>query len=106
MFVGGLAQMGGEALAAGAARLASSGALAAGAALLVLPGTLSPKYAPDPHGMAGWGRMLRAAGMRVERTLRLPAAWTLGEPDPMGRLLARAGGAAAVGGGQRRGRPA
>ena len=92
LFVGGLAQMGGEALAAGAARLATSGALAAGAALLVLPGTLSPKYAPDPHGMAGWGRTLREAGMRVERTLRLPAAWTLGEADPVQYLLARAGG--------------
>ena len=98
LFVGGLAQMGGVGLAGGAMRLASSGA-AAGAALLVLPGTLSPKYAPDPHGMAGWGPALRAAGMGVERTLPLPAAWTFGEPDPVQYLLARARGGAGGHGG-------
>ena len=99
LFVGGLAQMGGGELAGAAMRLAAPGGELAGAALLVLPGTLSPKYAPDPHGMAGWGPALRAAGMCVERTLPLPAAWTLGEPDPVQYLLARAdGGAAAASG--------
>lgn len=90
LFVGGLAQMGGTALASAAMRLAAPGGELAGAALLVLPGTLSPKYAPDPHGMAGWGPALRAAGLRAERTVPLPAAWTLGEPDPVQYLLARA----------------
>lgn len=99
LFVGGLAQMGGGELAGAAMRLAAPGGELAGAALLVLPGTLSPKYAPDPHGMAGWGPALRAAGMRVERTLPLPAAWTLGEPDPVQYLLARAGDSTHAGSG-------
>lgn len=98
LFVGGLAQMGGDEMAAAAVRYASSGGMA-GRALLVLPGTLSPKYAPDPHGMGGWGPALRGAGMAAERTLPLPAAWTLGEADPVQYLLARASAGAAGGGG-------
>lgn len=90
-FVGGLAQMGGDALAGAAVSYATS-SLPAGAALFVLPGTLSPKYAPDPCSMAGWGRTAAGAGLRVERTVRLPAAWTLGEADAVPYLLARTGG--------------
>ena len=90
-FVGGLAQMGGDALAGAAASYAAS-SLPAGAALFVLPGTLSPKYAPDPRSMAGWGRTVAGAGLRVERTVSLPAAWTLGEEDAVPYLLARTGG--------------
>ena len=89
-FVGGLAQMGGDALA-GPAMSYAAGALPAGAALFVLPGTLSPKYAPDPLSMGGWGRTVAGARLRVERTVLLPAAWTLGEPDAVPYLLARAG---------------
>lgn len=90
-FVGGLAQMGGDALAEPAVSYAA-GALPAGAALFVLPGTLSPKYAPDPHSMGGWGRTVAGAGLVVERTMRLPAAWTMGEPDAVPYMLARTGG--------------
>ena len=90
-FVGGLAQMGGDALAGAAASYASS-SLPAGAALFVLPGTLSPKYAPDPRSMAGWGRTVAGAGLHVERTVSLPAAWTLGEEAAVPYLLARTGG--------------
>lgn len=95
LFVGGLAQMGGAEMAAAAVRHASSAGMA-GRAMLVLPGTLSPKYAPDPHGMGGWGPVLGGAGMAVERTMPLPAAWTLGEADPVQYLLARAAGAGAA----------
>ena len=91
IFVGGLAQMGGDALADAALSYAAS-SLPDGAALFVLPGTLSPKYAPDPASMAGWGRVVRAVGLRVERTVRLPAAWTLGEADAVPYLFARTGG--------------
>ena len=92
-FVGGLAQMGGDALAVAALSYAAS-SLPAGAALFALPGTLSPKYAPDPLSMAGWGRTVAGTGLRVERTVLLPAAWTLGEPDAVPYLIARTGGSA------------
>lgn len=89
-FVGGLAQMGGGALAGGAMAYAAS-ELPDGGAMFALPGTLSPKYAADPHSMAGWGQHLCGAGMRVGRIEMLPTAWTLGEADATPYLYARTG---------------
>ncbi len=86
-FIGGLAQMGGDALAAAVIRGMGD---ALGGSVVVMPGTRSPKYAPDPSGMAGWGSTVAAGRMRAVRTTVLPTAWTNGEPDATPYLFARA----------------
>ena len=79
LFAGGLAQMGGETLVSMIMdRLAGSGCKMHG---WVFAGTQSPKYAPDPAGMYGWGSMMNKTGLRHMRTLELPSAWTLDQPD-------------------------
>lgn len=77
-FVGGLAQMGGAALASGVMDRLKGSCLDPGWAFA---GTVSPKYAADPMGHAGWGTLLGERGLEVVRTVSLPAAWTLREPD-------------------------
>lgn len=79
VFVGGLAQMGGDVMASGIMdRLASDGHRMPG---WVFAGTMSSKYAPDPEGMHGWGRTMRRAGLRHAGTVALPSAWTLNQTD-------------------------
>ena len=68
--VGGLAQM-------GAAELAES--MLRPDAGFVLAGTRAPKYGGQEP--AGWGRFLESANLRVQCELRLPTAWTMGEPE-------------------------
>ncbi len=78
-FIGGLAQMGGSELAGavidGIGRV--PGLL--GRSCVVLAGTHSAKYAPAPP--AGWGSTIRSRGMDVIRTIELPTAWTMHEPQ-------------------------
>lgn len=79
VFVGGLAQMGGDVMASRIMdRLAAAGYRMPG---WVFTGTMSPKYAPDPEGMHGWGKTMRRAGLQHAGTVALPSAWTLTQTD-------------------------
>lgn len=79
VFVGGLAQMGGDIMVSGILdRLAAARRKMPG---WVFAGTMSPKYAPDPEGMHGWGRTMRRAGLRHTATVALPSAWTFNQTD-------------------------
>ena len=79
VFVGGLAQMGGDIMASGIMdRLAAAGRKMPG---WVFAGTMSPKYASDPEGMHGWGKTMRRAGLRHAGTVALPSAWTFNQTD-------------------------
>ena len=94
-FIGGLAQMGGAALASeimGGIRACPG---IGGRAGWVFPGTDSAKYAPDPAGMSGWGTVVRQNGLRHVRTVGLPTAWTFG-----GHAGGGGGGGGGAGGGQ------
>jgi len=77
--VGGLAQMG----ASGMAGPAREQRPEAG---FVLAGTRAPKYGGKEP--AGWGGFLERAGLRVSSELRLPTAWTAGEPEGTPYLFA------------------
>lgn len=77
--VGGLAQMGAEAMAEAARRQRPD-------AGFVLAGTRAPKYGGKEP--AGWGRFLEAGGLRAASELRLPTAWTAGEPEGTPYLFA------------------
>ena len=82
VFIGGLAQMGGAELAGVIMRsLAGTSCAAAASTGWVLAGTMSPKYAPHPRGMYGWGGLIHDAGLAHIRTVELPTAWTLGQED-------------------------
>ena len=77
IFVGGLAQMGGDIMTSGIMnRLVAAGYKMPG---WVFAGTASPKYAPDPEGMYGWGKTMRRAGLRHVVTVALPSAWTFNQ---------------------------
>lgn len=82
--VGGLAQMG----ASGMAEPAREQRPDAG---FVLAGTRAPKYGGKEP--AGWGGFLERAGLRVTSELRLPTAWTAGEPEGTPYLFAAPSGA-------------
>ena len=78
-FIGGLAQMGGTALATGVIeKIHSISDLNAG---WVFAGTLSQKYAPDPKSEAGWGTLIEKNNLQSIKTIPLPTVWTFHEPD-------------------------
>ena len=81
VFVGGLAQMGGATLAGAIMRRLVDAPCTSVPPGWVLAGTTSPKYAPDPKGMYGWGSMMDGAGLDHIWTVKLPTAWTLGHED-------------------------
>lgn len=88
-FIGGLAQMGGAGLAAGVlekidAKLKQRSGWA-------FAGTLSPKYAPDPKGEAGWGTLIEENGLKKTQTVTLPTVWTFHETDETPYIFAESG---------------
>ncbi|MFQ5783164.1 MAG: hypothetical protein ACE5GR_08975 [Nitrosopumilus sp.] len=80
-FIGGLAQMGGEALASGVFEkigcinelLKNSG--------WVFAGTYSQKYTQDPKNEAGWGTLIEKNNLKSIQTILLPTVWTFRESD-------------------------
>jgi hypothetical protein len=76
-FIGGLAQMGGIALATGILDNVKSQPL--GNSGMVLTGTLSKKYPTDPMSEAGWGTLIHKYRLRVIGTVILPTMWTFKE---------------------------
>ncbi len=87
-FIGGLAQMGGDALANSIIKKISGVLPRAGMALV---GTYSEKYTPDPLNLGGWGNTIRSNGMDVLKTVVLPTAWTLREENDAPYIYARLG---------------
>lgn len=74
--IGGLAQMGGEDMASGIIKSMGAGGWdAARRPGFVLAGTRSKKYAHSEDD-AGWGRLIRSAGMTKTGEICLPTAWT------------------------------
>lgn len=88
-FIGGLAQMGGAALAEAVIERISSVPGLLERSGMVFAGTYSPKYTPDPLDLAGWGSTIRSNGMSVLKVMALPTAWTHGEADGTPYIYAR-----------------
>ena len=79
-FIGGLAQMGGVALATGILENIESNDVKKNTGM-VLAGTISQKYTPDPMNHAGWGTLIDKFALDVIDTVILPAVWTFRETD-------------------------
>lgn len=87
-FIGGLAQMGGAALAAGILENLSSDPVLKNTGM-VLAGTVSQKYASDPMNNAGWGTLIDKFSLDVIDTIVLPAVWTFKEADDVHYIFAK-----------------
>jgi len=79
-FIGGLAQMGGVALATGVIDNIVSQEFWKKTGW-VFAGTYSQKYAPDPKNEAGWGTLIENNTLRKIQTISLPTVWTFHETD-------------------------
>ncbi|AJM92923.1 hypothetical protein [Nitrosopumilus piranensis] len=79
-FIGGLAQMGGVALATGVIENIVSDDLRKSAGW-VFAGTHSQKYAPDPKNEAGWGTLIENNKLKKIKIISLPTVWTFHETD-------------------------
>jgi hypothetical protein len=80
-FIGGLAQMGGTALATGVLENLSSNHTLMKNTGMVFSGTYSKKYPSDPMSNAGWGSLINKYDLRLINTIILPTVWTFKESD-------------------------
>ena len=80
-FIGGLAQMGGTALASGVFEKINSNSTLWGNTSWVFAGTYSQKYPPDPKNKVGWGTLIEKNNLKSVGIISLPTAWTFHEPD-------------------------
>lgn len=87
-FIGGLAQMGGAALASGVLDNILNSALKEKIGI-VFVGTLSQKYPPDPMSEAGWGSIIDKYGLKVLKKIILPTMWTFKETDDTPYIFAK-----------------
>jgi len=88
-FIGGLAQMGGIALASGVLEkigLISNLKKNVG---WVFAGTNSQKYQPDPKNEAGWGTLIEKNNLKSIQTISLPTVWTFHEPEETPYIFAQ-----------------
>jgi len=88
-FIGGLAQMGGIALASGVLEKIDSISDLKKNAGWVFAGTYSQKYAPDPKNEAGWGTLIEKNNLKSIQTLSLPTVWTFHEQDETPYIFAQ-----------------
>jgi len=79
-FIGGLAQMGGIALASGVLEKIDSISNLKNIGW-VFAGTFSQKYQPDPKNEAGWGTLIEKNNLKPIQTISLPTVWTFHEPE-------------------------
>ncbi len=80
-FIGGLAQMGGTALASGVLENIQQNSVLKENFGMVFVGTFSQKYPPDPMSEFGWGTLIDKYDLKVLSTMILPTVWTFNEPD-------------------------
>jgi len=79
-FIGGIAQMGGIALASGVLEKTNSIQNLKNTGW-VFAGTFSQKYQPDPKNEAGWGTLIEKNNLKVIQSISLPTAWAFHEPE-------------------------
>jgi hypothetical protein len=79
-FIGGLAQMGGIALASGVLEKIDSISNLKNIGW-VFAGTYSQKYSSDPKNEAGWGTLIEKNKLKHIQTISLPTVWTFHEPE-------------------------
>ena len=78
-FIGGLAQMGGIALASGVLEKINSIDNLKKNTGWVFAGTNSQKYQPDPKNEAGWGTLIEKNNLKSIQTISLPTVWAFHE---------------------------
>ena len=88
-FIGGLAQMGGTALAVGVIKNIQSNPELQKNTGMVFAGTLSQKYSPDPMDTSGWGTLIDKYDLKVTNTIVLPTVWTFNEIDDTPYIYAK-----------------
>lgn len=86
--IGGLAQMGGDALASGIMDHVRAGGESAIGSGFVFAGTCLKKYA-DSELDGGWGVLIKEFGLTKIETVSLPTAWTFKEHDETPYTFAR-----------------
>jgi len=79
-FIGGLAQMGGTALASGVLEKIDSVTNLKNTGW-VFAGTYSQKYPSDPKNEAGWGTLMESNNLKSIQTISLPTVWTFHETE-------------------------
>ena len=79
-FIGGLAQMGGTALASGVLEKIDSVTNLKNTGW-VFAGTYSQKYPSDPKNEAGWGTLIEKNNLKSIQILSLPTVWTFHESE-------------------------
>ena len=80
-FIGGLAQMGGIALASGVLEKITSISNLKKNVGWVFAGTNSQKYQPDPKNEAGWGTLIEKNNLKSVQTISLPTVWAFHESE-------------------------
>ena len=88
-FIGGLAQMGGTALASGVLEKINPNSSLWENTSWVFAGTHSQKYPSDPKNEAGWGTLIEKNNLQSVRTIPLPTAWTFHELDETPYIFAQ-----------------
>lgn len=88
-FIGGLAQMGGTALASGVLEKTASISNLKNIGW-VFTGTYSKKYPPDPKNEAGWGTLIDKNNLKSIQNIYLPTVWTFHEPEETPYIFAQA----------------
>ena len=87
-FIGGLAQMGGTALASGVLEKINSIPNLKNIGW-VFAGTFSQKYLPDPKNEAGWGTLIEKNNLKSIQTISLPTVWSFHELDETPYIFAQ-----------------
>ncbi len=88
-FIGGLAQMGGTALASGVLEKINSISNLKKNTGWVFVGTNSHKYPSDPKNEAGWGTLIEKNKLKSIQTISLPTVWTFHESEETPYIFAK-----------------